>query len=589
MASVVGVTCHDAEVTAHGIPADPTFPTDSEREVWERLLAQGGDDWTLLANVRLTDAKKDHELDVVVLMPDVGVLVLEVKGGQVRVEGEDWVTGTGDHRRVIHPVSQARDGKYALRHYIETDPRWKQSSRSRVRFGHAVITPYTALADDFATPDCPRWMIHGRDDQADLAGRLWDTAARQEGGHRVPTLEDCELITQILRGRNLPQRTMLAEADERENRADRLTVEQATILAVTRLLNRVEVRGGAGSGKTVLAMTQGKQLTRGIHGMPGQRVALLCYSLGLASWFKRSMQGVDRRHRPAFVGTFEDLASYLGVGEFGTRDNATFWEEDLPRRMAELVADLPDGKKFDAIVVDEAQDFADLWWTPIMRCLRDEEKGGLFVYSDENQRVFARFGRPPVPLVPLVLDHNLRNTKQIAETFVPLAPMRMYARGGDGPDVTFVPCAATEAIDVADDQVDPLALFGPDAASDFVHVSAYANAPDIYLNSSYDPVLDEVSAFEELVGCHGGLGGWQTRPLLVHPAEWSLDADLLDDRGRLRGAETVHRQLVRWLERLGQRTDLPPDAGAADRPSSTAAGPARAEAAVAPPALGSGT
>ena len=443
-------------MSAHGIPADPTFPTDSEREVWERLLAKGGDDWTLLANLRLTDERKDHELDVVVLMPDVGVLVLEVKGGQVRVEGDDWVTGTGDHRRVIHPVSQARDGKYALRHYIETDPRWKQSSRSRVRFGHAVVTPYTALADDFATPDCPRWMIHGRDDQADLAGRLWDTAARQEGGHRVPTLEDCELITEILRGRNLPQRTMLAEADERENRADRLTVEQATILAVTRLLNRVEVRGGAGSGKTVLAMTQAKQLTRGIHGMPGQRVALLCYSLGLASWFKRSMLGVDRRHRPAFVGTFEDLAGYLGVGEFGTRDNATFWEEDLPRRMAELVADLPDGKKFDAVVVDEAQDFADLWWTPIMRCLRDEEKGGLFVYSDENQRVFARFGRPPVPLVPLVLDHNLRNTKQIAETFVPLAPMRMYARGGDGPDVTFVPCAATEAIDVADDQVDPL-------------------------------------------------------------------------------------------------------------------------------------
>ena len=443
-------------MSAHGIPADPTFPTDSEREVWERLVAKGGDDWTLMANLRLTDERKDHELDVVVLMPDVGVLVLEVKGGQVRVEGDDWVTGTGDHRRVIHPVSQARDGKYALRRYIETDPRWKQSSRSRVRFGHAVVTPYTALADDFATPDCPRWMIHGRDDQADLAGRLWDTAARQEGGHRVPTLEDCELITQILRGRNLPQRTMLAEADERENRADRLTVEQATILAVTRLLNRVEVRGGAGSGKTVLAMTQGKQLTRGIHGMPGQRVALLCYSLGLASWFKRSMLGVDRRHRPAFVGTFEDLAGYLGVGEFGTRDNATFWEEDLPRRMAELVADLPDGKKFDAIVVDEAQDFADLWWTPIMRCLRDEDKGGLFVYSDENQRVFARFGRPPVPLVPLVLDHNLRNTKQIAETFVPLAPMRMYARGGDGPDVTFVPCAATEAIDVADDQVDPL-------------------------------------------------------------------------------------------------------------------------------------
>ena len=81
---------------------------------------------------------------------------------------------------------------------------------------------------------------------------------------------------------------------------------------------------------------------------------------------------------------------------------------------------------------------------------------------------------------------------------------------------------------------DPLALFGPDAVGDFIHVSAYANAPDIYVNSLYDPVLDEVVAFEELVGCHGGLGGWQTRPLLVHPAGWTIDEDLLDERGRLR-------------------------------------------------------
>jgi hypothetical protein len=107
---------------------------------------------------------------------------------------------------------------------------------------------------------------------------------------------------------------------------------------------------------------------------------------------------------------------------------------------------------------------------------------------------------------------------------------------------------------------DPLALFGPDAVGDFLHVCSYPNAPDIYLNSLYDPVLDEVAAFEELVGCHGGLGGWQTRPLLVHPAEWSIDEDLLDERGRLRGADMVHHQLVRWLERLGHRVDLPRDA-----------------------------
>src|SRR5690606_18475411 len=63
---------------------------------------------------------------------------------------------------------------------------------------------------------------------------------------------------------------------------------------------------------------------------------------------------------------------------------------------------------------------------------------------------------PPVTLVPLVLDHNLRNTRQIHDAFSPLAPSRMYARGGDGVDVRFVPCSVEDAIVTADDCVDAL-------------------------------------------------------------------------------------------------------------------------------------
>jgi hypothetical protein len=104
--------------------------------------------------------------------------------------------------------------------------------------------------------------------------------------------------------------------------------------------------------------------------------------------------------------------------------------------------------------------------------------------------------------------------------------------------------------------IDPLAAFGEDARLDFDRAARFDDAPDIYVNSLYDPVLDEVAAFEELVGCHGGVGGWQTRPLLMHPAEWTVDADLAGPDGRIRGADHVHTQLVRWLERLGHRTGL---------------------------------
>jgi hypothetical protein len=437
------------------------FAHESERVVWERLRGTVADGTVLLANVRLTSQRKDHELDIVVLMPDVGIVVVEVKGGSVSVDAQgQWWSGGGTRKSRVRPVEQCRDGKYALREFIEADPRWR-NHRSRVRFGHAVVVPFTDLADDFATTDCPRWMISGSRDLDDLAGRIHDVAAMQENEQRVPSDGDIALVVEILTGRGRPVPDVAADADERAATADRLTQEQAALLKATRLIPRMEIRGGAGSGKTILALTQAKDLTRGQGDRPAQRVALVCYSIGLSQYFMRQLAGVPRRHHPAFVGSFEDLANEWGIDTAShDRNDADFWERDLAARMTEIASGLPDGKKFDAVIVDEAQDFADHWWFPLMKALRDEDEGGLYVYSDENQRIFARFGQPPVPLVPLVLDHNLRNTQQIARAFGPLAPMRMHLRGGDGAEVTFEPCARDDAVGVADDQVDVLLATG---------------------------------------------------------------------------------------------------------------------------------
>lgn len=87
------------------------------------------------------------------------------------------------------------------------------------------------------------------------------------------------------------------------------------------------------------------------------------------------------------------------------------------------------------------------------RSLKDDETGGLYVFSDEGQRVFSRRGSLPVPLVPLILDHNLRNTRQIATAFQPLVDQPMRLLGGDGPAVKFVECRQDEAMNAGDDEV----------------------------------------------------------------------------------------------------------------------------------------
>jgi len=71
---------------------------------------------------------------------------------------------------------------------------------------------------------------------------------------------------------------------------------------------------------------------------------------------------------------------------------------------------------------------------------------------------------------------------------------------------------------------DPLARFGPHAAADLRRHDSLPHVGDIVLNSLLDQSIDEVAAFEELVGCHGGIGGWQTRAVIVHPGDWPLRA-----------------------------------------------------------------
>ncbi len=435
------------------LPEDPRFTTTSEKKVWECLRDQLGDDDVLIANLRLTDEDKDHEADLVVLMPDFGCLVLEVKGSSVRHDENGWWIKRGAGEDRCFPVDQAREAKHALRLFVESDRRW--GSRGRIAWAHGVVTPYSCFEADFAVPELPRYALHDKNDLATLISRVRQNAHKLAHGRPAPTYDDVVAVAEILTGRRTAH-DVNAEAAERASTADQLTHEQSVLLKVTRLLRRVEVRGGAGSGKTVLALQQAKELTRGRAGeRKAERVALLCYSLGLAEHLKREIATWKRQHRPAFVGTFHEFGKQWGAPE-GDREDSDFWEVTLPRLMGELADDLPDNKLYDSIIVDEAQDFADDWWTPVLKSLRDEESGGLYVYSDENQRIFARFGAPPVALVPLVLDHNLRNTRQIHEAFGPLAPSRMVSRGGDGIGVRFVASSVDDALETADEQIDVL-------------------------------------------------------------------------------------------------------------------------------------
>jgi hypothetical protein len=431
----------------------PRLANAAEHKVWEALVDQLGPDDLVIPGQRVTDHLKDHEVDFVVAIENAGIVCLEVKGGEVWHDGKGWWQKRGGRDKEIEPVRQAREACYALRDFIEKDPRWTQG---RLRWDHVVVLPNTELPADFELPECPRWKVIDRTDLPELVDKLKEILLRQEIDRPLLSRHGIDQLATTLSGRGLPQRDVVARALANEDAADVLTEHQAVILDATRLLTRVEVRGGAGSGKTFLAMEQARRLAR-----LGQRVALVCYSHGLASYLERIAATWPRRQQPAYVGEFHDLGKQWGAPEgpdeaLRSDETVKFWEHDLPLQMADLAAQLEPGHRFDSIVVDEAQDFADPWWDPLLAALKDPVEGGIYVFSDEGQRVFNRHGSPPVPLVPLILDHNLRNTRQIANAFQPLVDSPMKFLGGDGPAVTFVPCNRDEALGVGDDQIDLL-------------------------------------------------------------------------------------------------------------------------------------
>jgi uncharacterized membrane protein YvlD (DUF360 family) len=91
---------------------------------------------------------------------------------------------------------------------------------------------------------------------------------------------------------------------------------------------------------------------------------------------------------------------------------------------------------------------------------------------------------------------------------------------------------------------DPLAEFSPNAPQHLLRTDGFAHAPDIAVGSFYDPALEEGCAFEELISFHGGIGGPQTRPFLIHPVELPLR------EGPIVGAAAVNEILLGWRRSL---------------------------------------
>lgn len=231
------------------------FFADCGRLLPDGILVFFGVTW--LAKKRGDDAR-DGEADFVLVDRDHGLLVIELKGGQITRDGKTGRWSSTDRHGVVHPiddpVEQAKRNKFALMEKIRTLPGW---GGHWIPIGHAVVFPDCVPEHGTALLDLPEEIAIFQDslrwlpEKIGAIYRYWqaeDTDRRGLDEVRLRILERAfapQLTTRVPLG---------AALREEERQIVQLTEQQRRILDGLKRHRRVAIRGGAGTGKTFLAL-----------------------------------------------------------------------------------------------------------------------------------------------------------------------------------------------------------------------------------------------------------------------------------------------------------------------------------------------
>lgn len=428
-----------------------TTETATECKVREAIVRHLGDDDVVISGLRVHDnSYGDVEIDLIVLMPNAGVGIIEVKGGTVTFADGVWHQTGKDGTHQIDPTGQARRGWHAFQRFVERQRGW---SRGKLRGDWFLAFPQTPIPEGHDMgPEGRRETIIAEGEEQEAAYRIWEILSRPQD-KPLPASGWVDQIVELLQGQPQGSLTVEQRVTQRQRDINEISASQAVLVRGWRRNRMIDVAGGAGTGKTSLAIEQARQWSK-----DGLAVAFLAYTKGVAEMVKRTLAELPEKEQPAFVGTLHALGYYWGVKPEGTNSHdQRYWNHQLPAQYVAVARTLNTGAKFDAIVIDEAQDFADSWWDVIWAIAKDPDDFHLAVFRDDSQSVFhGRLGRPDVPMASFDLDTNYRNGRQIVEAFTPLCDRKMAIKGGEGLPIRVVFTDENSVINAADDAVEQL-------------------------------------------------------------------------------------------------------------------------------------
>ena len=433
------------------IPEEIVVTTESyaERRMFEMFRDETGSSaWTVLHSLAL---KKRHtgpfgEIDFVVLIPKVGILCLEVKGGEVACRKGEWESTGRDgitHKLKSNPFVQARNAMFGMKQELlnRTDAK---SRMKQIPIDSAVAFPdvtWKVTGDAAIYADS---VIDAKDLNDSISDAVMRIVRKSEvlgdrsRAKQTPSAQEIDEIAQILRPDFELDLSIREYLERNENQLFTLTEEQEGILGNLRKNPRCIITGSAGTGKSVLATTYANEAAE-----QGNQVLLMCYNYLLADSLKNRVTSDKIK-----VGNVHELIrQFVKESDF----EKEFWKAQKGKKQNKIYSEIyPEygqlaleaiDTQFDVLILDETQD---LMTKPYLNFFNHAivnglKKGTWRMFGDFNrQMIYGRKTGPEEALeeyganyAQFDLSTNCRNSIRIAKATMDLTGADMPPKSLD--------------------------------------------------------------------------------------------------------------------------------------------------------------
>lgn len=413
----------------------------AERKLYDLFHHKLSDEFTVFHSVAwlapaANSRAHDGEADFLIAHPDLGILLLEVKGGRIELDGpsNQWFSvdrNGAKHRLGRSPYSQAKNGCYSLLRKLRES---SMTAAYSYPIDYAVCFPDVVVERDLR-PDAPAAITIDQRGILALENRIrsifeyYQPSVRRQG----PTQRGLQALIDLLAPKIDLRSYLGLEFRAEAEQIKQLTQEQFGVLDMLNRERRAVIYGCAGSGKTMLALEKARRLTQ-----EGYAVLFTCYNARLAEWLRitpYAQEGVTITHFHKLCVALAKRARVLLPAlnsDVVEGDEEFYFGTILPNALMEATAQL--GPQYNALIVDEAQDFVDTWWVALEGLLTDHNEDIFYIFCDDNQNIYAGAAQNyPFRDPQMTLSTNCRNTRAIHQAVVKYYRGQVQIRPG-GPE-----------------------------------------------------------------------------------------------------------------------------------------------------------